>query len=131
MYFSLETRFPFLDHRLIEKTLATDAQKIINKGVNKQILRQATSGILQDEIRLRKDKVGYSTPEDNWFRTDKFKEFIGDILNSNYFMNRGYFDNKKIALLLSRHYDNRTNAGREIWKMIHLELWFRKYIDNA
>jgi len=38
----------------------------INKGWNKALLRDAMVGVLPDEIRLRKDKLGFSTPEYMW-----------------------------------------------------------------
>ena len=69
MCFSLESRVPFLDHRLVEKTLSTPANQIIQKGMTKHILREALKEILPESIRLRKDKVGFATPQDKWFRT--------------------------------------------------------------
>jgi asparagine synthase (glutamine-hydrolysing) len=76
MCFSIESRVPFLDHRLVEKTLSTPAHQIIQKGMTKFILRDALKKILPESIRLRKDKVGFSRPQDKWFRTRQFSEYI-------------------------------------------------------
>ena len=129
MFFSLETRFPFLDHRLIEKTLATPNPQIIKKGITKVILRDAMTGILQDEIRLRKSKIGYSTPENEWFRTDGFKKFIMSIIRSRSFNKRIYFDSPRVNTMVNAHFNRSKDFGSEIWKVVHLELWLRKYID--
>ncbi|MCK4699506.1 MAG: asparagine synthase (glutamine-hydrolyzing), partial [Bacteroidales bacterium] len=51
MWFSLESRVPFLDHRLVEKTLAINSDMIINKGITKYILREALKGTLPEKIR--------------------------------------------------------------------------------
>ena len=46
MWFSMEARVPFLDYRLVERTLATDSDKIINKGNTKSILTRSNERVL-------------------------------------------------------------------------------------
>lgn len=129
MWFSLESRVPFLDHHLVEKVFSTSSHQIINKGMTKYILREAMKGIIPENIRTRQDKVGFETPEDEWFRTEKFKIFIYDLINSKKFANRGYLNVKKVSNLYKKHLDNKNNISKEIWKWINLELWFREFID--
>ena len=129
MWFSLESRVPFLDHHLVEKVLSTPSHQIINKGMTKYILREAMKGIIPENIRTRQDKVGFETPEDEWFRTEKFRTFIYDLINSKKFANRGYLNVKKVSNLYKKHLDNKNNISKEIWKWINLEVWFRKFID--
>ena len=94
MWFSLESRVPFLDYRFVEKTLATPAKNIIHKGITKYILREAMKKVLPENIRNRKDKIGFDTPQDKWFRTPKFKAYIEDTLNSNNFKTNGFINHK-------------------------------------
>ncbi|MFA5010582.1 MAG: asparagine synthase (glutamine-hydrolyzing) [Ignavibacteria bacterium] len=129
MFFSLESRVPFLDFRLVEKTLALDSDKIINKGWSKYILREAMKGILPEEIRLRKDKIGFMTPDDEWFREQKFQKFVNELLSSDSFSSRNIVDVKKAKVIYQNHLDKKIQASKEIWKWVHLELWFRKFID--
>ncbi len=128
MHFSLETRFPFLDHNLVEKTLSVPTENYIKNGYTKVIMRDALKGILPEKIRMRKDKIGFSTPESDWFKNERLKSLLADIIKSKSFSERGYFDVsqcKKELLSLQKH--NKFNS--EFWKWIHLELWFRKFID--
>ncbi len=129
MYFSIETRFPFLDHRLIENSLACKSSQIFKDGWTKYILREGLTGILPEKIRTRKSKVGFETPENEWFRTPEFSEFINKIIDSDSFKNRIYFNLKAFRKLYSDHLNRKKNAANTIWKVIHLELWLRKYID--
>ncbi len=129
MKFSLEMREPLLDYRLVERTLATNMDMIINKGYTKAILRDAMKGYLPEEIRLRRDKIGFSTPEDNWFRTSYFRKFIKELYNDKRFKSRGIIDYMIANKILENHLNKKINASREIWKLISLELWFRKFID--
>jgi asparagine synthase (glutamine-hydrolysing) len=66
--FGIETRAPFLDHRLIEYVFSLPASLKIKNGWTKWLLRRAMEGILPDEIRLRKDKIGYGVPLETWLR---------------------------------------------------------------
>lgn len=129
MRFSIEARVPFLDHRLVEGTLSADSSQIINKGETKYILRAAMKGVLPEKIRVRQDKIGFVTPEDEWFRTTEFKEFSNEIIMSDSFRSRGILDVKKVKNLHTRHLERKINISSEIWKWINLELWFQKFID--
>lgn len=130
MIFSLEARVPFLDYRLVEKTLATNSDKLINKGMTKHILREAMIGTLPEKIRLRKDKIGFGTPQDEWFRTEAFRDFISEIINSESFKNRNIIDPGKAKELFRKHLNKEINISKEVWKWVHLELWFREFIDK-
>ena len=129
MHFSIEARFPFLDHQLIEKTLATQTDLIIKNGWTKYILREAFEGVMPDKIRLRKSKIGFATPEHQWLRTEKMKNLINGIFDSSSFNNRHYFNPVEVRKLWNAHLYGRVKEANTIWKFVHLELWLRKYID--
>lgn len=129
MAFSLEARVPFLDHRLVEATLSADGRNIIIDGMTKAPLREAMKGILPEQIRLRTDKTGFDTPQDEWFRTEEFQRVILDILTSDSFKNRKIINPRIAKQLYQKHLNKEINISKEIWKWIHLELWFRKFID--
>ncbi len=130
MHFSIESRVPFLDYRLVEKTLATSSDWVIRKGMTKYILREAMKGILPEKIRMRRDKVGYGTPEDEWFREPAWQKIIKEILNSESFKNRKIVNPAKAVSQFEKHVSGKINISKEIWKWIHLELWFREFIDE-
>lgn len=129
MRFSIEARVPFLDYRLVENTLAMRPDLAIRNGVTKYMLREAMRGILPEQIRTRHDKVGFLTPEDEWFRQPKFRELIYGLLQSRTFRERGYVDARQALLLYERHLRGEINISKEIWKWINLELWFRTFVD--
>ncbi len=131
MHFSLEARVPFLDYRLVEKILATDSGLIIRKGWTKYILRQAMVGKMPEKIRTRRDKMGFGTPEDEWFRTEKWQQLISDLLNSESFASRKIIDPSKAKVLYHHHLLGKINISKDIWKWVHLELWFREFIDSS
>jgi len=129
MWFSIEARVPFLDYRIVEKTLSTPSEKIILNGMTKHILREAMKEILPEKIRMRKDKVGFETPQAEWFRKPFFQKYILDIAHSDSFMSRKIIDSDKAEKIYRKHLERKIDASKEIWKWINLEMWFRTFID--
>lgn len=129
MAHSVESRTPFLDYRLVEYTLSIENEAIIKNGFTKSILRESLKNILPEEIRMRRDKIGFETPQDEWFRSDVFKNIILDILNSTLFKNRNIINQQQALSLYQKHLNREIDISKDIWKWIHLELWFREFID--
>ncbi|MBI1400829.1 asparagine synthase (glutamine-hydrolyzing) [Hyphomonas sp.] len=68
MAHGIEARVPFLDHRLIEFCLRLGDQHKIVGGDTKRVLRTAMTGLLPETVRERRDKLGFATPEETWFK---------------------------------------------------------------
>ncbi|KQC12369.1 MAG: hypothetical protein APR63_11270 [Desulfuromonas sp. SDB] len=68
MKWSVESRTPFTDYRLIEYALSIPAAYKIHHGYNKWILRYAFRDIIPRNIITRNDKIGFETPEHIWLK---------------------------------------------------------------
>jgi asparagine synthase (glutamine-hydrolysing) len=68
MAHGIEARVPFLDHRLIEFALKLGAQHKIVGGDTKRVLRTAMKDVIPEDVRQRRDKLGFATPEEAWFK---------------------------------------------------------------
>jgi asparagine synthase (glutamine-hydrolysing) len=129
MWFSIEARVPFLDFRLVERSLAMPPQKMIMNGMTKTILREAMKEYLPEKICSRVDKIGFDTPQADWFKEQYFKEYITELINSKTFRSRGIINYQKAVEIFNKHLEGKKDFSKEIWKWIHLELWFREYVD--
>jgi asparagine synthase (glutamine-hydrolysing) len=127
MWFSLEARVPFLDYRLVEKTLTLDPEWIIRKGSTKYILRESMNGILPPKIKKRRDKIGFATPAADWFRSKLFKDYICDILLNSPILNDGIIDRVRAMNIYEKHLRGKIDANKEIWKWINLDKWYCSY----
>jgi len=130
MAFSLESRLPFLDYRLVERTLSLPDNNLIHNGTTKTILREAMKGILPERIRTRQDKIGFGTPQDNWFRHPSFQVYIRDVLTSNRFIQRQIIDSKQALALYEQHLTHKINIADDIWRWLNLDLWFQTFIEK-
>jgi asparagine synthase (glutamine-hydrolysing) len=129
MRFSIEARLPFLDYRLVERSLATSSENKIYNGWTKVILRESMKGNLPEEIRLRKDKIGFSTPQKMWLQNTNIKKrFIEAIQDPNPKLSR-LIDWKKL------NYDSQDYTGflqqndDVVWKTIILDAWLNQFFD--
>ena len=69
MLFSVESRLPYLDPRLVEYVMGLPAGFKINDGYSKYILREALAD-LPEEIRYRKHKMGFPAPDQVWVKNN-------------------------------------------------------------
>jgi len=129
MFHSIEARVPFLDYRLVERSLASANKMIIFNGQNKYILRQAMKHTLPEKIRSRQDKIGFSTPQKEWFKSDNLRGIVDEILESSSFRNREFIDAKRAREAFKIHLAGKVDISNEVWKWINLEYWFRYFID--
>ncbi|MCB9447773.1 MAG: asparagine synthase (glutamine-hydrolyzing) [Flavobacteriales bacterium] len=130
MRFSIESRVPFLDHNLVEKTLSLPPDLVLKNGVSKYIMRESVRDILPAAIYNRRDKKGFTTPSDEWFRSKAFQAYIQDMLHSAAFKQRGYFNVEDCQKKYQAHIEGKGNFSKDIWKWINLEEWFRIFINR-
>jgi asparagine synthase (glutamine-hydrolysing) len=126
---SIESRVPFLDHKLVEfAATLPDAWKL-SGFTTKRILREAMKGLLPEAI-LSRPKMGFPVPFERWTRHG-WNATARDVLCDRQSRERGIVDGPAIDRLLSDHRTGRIDAWERIWTLMNLELWFRTFIDGA
>jgi asparagine synthase (glutamine-hydrolysing) len=68
MHWSVETRVPFLDHRLVEFAFSLPDEMKLHRGYSKFILRQAMSAELPGSITWNRAKLGFGMAEQFWLK---------------------------------------------------------------
>jgi asparagine synthase (glutamine-hydrolysing) len=122
MAFSRETRFPFLDHELVDWCVRLPDRAFIRDGWQKHILRRATRDILPPEIRLRADKVGYAAPLDLWLR-GSLRDWAHERLFTGAIVDLDGYDRAGLEDLWHRHQGGENNSWA-LWRWISLNEWF-------
>ena len=130
--YSIESRFPMLDHRLVEFCATIPSDLKIRKGSDaKYILKQTIKDILPHEIVFRKDKLGHSIPLKNWMRdNDRVKAMMMDLLSEDSLKKRGLFRAAAVSRFIDEHLAKRWNHSHRLWALMVLELWFRAHWDG-
>jgi asparagine synthase (glutamine-hydrolysing) len=129
MRFSLEGRVPFLDKEVMAYLFGLSDEAIIRGSWNKAILRDATKGLLPEIIRTRRNKIGFTTPEQEWFKRLKTR-FYGIFLSES-FANRPYFNQQAVLNAFEGHIKGRNTTDTMVfWRMLNVELWLREFFDE-
>ncbi|GAA1488547.1 asparagine synthase (glutamine-hydrolyzing) [Brachybacterium sacelli] len=130
MRFSIEGRVPFVDKELLKFLFSLDESAIIHDGWNKRILRESMDGILPDAISRRRNKIGFTTPEGEWFRT--IAPELLEIFTSESFASRPYFDAPSVIALFEDYIAHPGNHGTMMfWRLLNVELWMRTFFDDT
>ena len=125
---SVESRVPFLDHKLVEFAARLPNSWKLSGWTTKRILREAMKGILPDAI-LTRPKMGFPVPFSAWTR-GPWNDVARDVLLDRRSLERGIIDGAAVETLLDDHAEGRTEGGDRIWSLLNLELWYRTFIDK-
>jgi asparagine synthase (glutamine-hydrolysing) len=129
MAFSIESRVPYLDVRVVEYIASLPLSQKIRNGVTKVVLRAATKGLIPESIRCRMDKMGFVTPEEVWMKED-LRPFMLEILTSASFKSRPYWDAAAVAGDYLAFLDGKSAYSPDLWRIACTELWLRKFFDS-
>nr|WP_319377193.1 asparagine synthase (glutamine-hydrolyzing) [uncultured Methanoregula sp.] len=129
MAFSIESRVPYLDVRLVEYLASLPTNQKIRGGVTKFALRNAIKGIVPESIRCRKDKMGFVTPEEVWMRED-LRPFVLEILSSDEFAQRDLWNADEVIRNYLAFLEGKAVYSPEIWRIVCTELWLEKFFDK-
>lgn len=129
MAHSVESRVPYLDHRLVEFALGLPDDYKLADGVTKRVLRAAMTGILPERIRTRVDKIAFATSEARWLLgpdASWFRARVADAVDSS----NGFVS----AAMLARF--DAMAAGtqpfdRSAWRAISFGQWLRAFAVAA
>ena len=126
MAHGIEARVPFLDHRLVEFAIALgDRHKMVG-GDTKRVLRCAMDGILPDKVRYRRDKLGFTTPEEHWFR-GPLRELVRAGIEQTLALYPALFNRKGVEAHAADMLEGRRPVDFSLWRIISLGIWGRLF----
>jgi asparagine synthase (glutamine-hydrolysing) len=126
MAHGVEARVPFLDHRLVELSIGLGERYKIVGAETKRVLRLAMRGILPDQIRERRDKIGFATPEEQWFRGPLRKEIEGGV-EDTLRLYPGLLNEDETRTLMKGMFDGLRPFDFTVWRILNLGLWGRVF----
>ena len=124
---SIESRVPFLDHKLVEFTARMPDKMKLRGGTTKFVLRESMKGVLPDRI-LSRSKMGFPVPIGRWFR-GPFKSVIDEYVLSDRALARDIFDPDFVKRLVSLHQSGEDHSER-LWALLNFEIWLRQFVDG-
>ncbi len=128
MAFSLETRIPLIDHKLVEFVSTIPPELKLKDGKKKYIFLEAMKHLLPEEV-LNRPKLGFAFPLSIWLRKD-LKSLVDFVLSPEITAKRGFFNQRKLDQLKEDFYKGKNLNYRKIWGVVVLELWMRLVLEE-
>ena len=128
MAHSLESRAPFMDHRLVEFAASVPGRFKLKGWRLKYILRQLALRYLPREL-VERPKQGFGFPLGAWMRAD-VRAFLEALVRHSRFVQLGLFEPGYLQRLVDEHIRGRAEHTFRLWIVINLELWHRLYFEG-
>jgi asparagine synthase (glutamine-hydrolysing) len=123
MAHSIESRVPFLDHRLVDLLFQFPDELKINNGWTKFALRQSMEGVLPKEIQWRTDKKGFVTPgEILWLRGS-----LAHLLEIDY-AQLSFLDKTKTKKIIDEFKAGNNKFAALVWRIATLNHWMKSQL---
>lgn len=123
MAFSIESRVPFLDYRIVEFGLALDGRYKIRNEWTKWIIRKSCRKYLPKKVARRKDKMGFPAPFARWLRECGQKEEMKELIYA--FGDRNIVPKETIDFYYRQHMNGEADRDVILYKFLVMELWLR------
>lgn len=124
---SLESREPFLDHRIIEYVARLDSDFKIMNGEKKYILKDIVHDYIPKDM-LDRPKKGFSLPIHIWLKED-LRYLIEDYLSDSKIEKQDIFKLSEIKKLKTQFFSGYTPANNIIWNLLMFQMWYQKWLS--
>ncbi|WP_191488713.1 asparagine synthase (glutamine-hydrolyzing) [Pseudomonas sp. FEN] len=121
MAVSLETRVPFLDHRIVEFASTLPMSLKIRNGSTKWILRQLLYRYVPREL-IERPKMGFGIPLHDWLR-GPLRDWAESLLDPQRLASEGYFTPGPIRAVWERHLRGQGNYQQQLWPVLMFQAW--------
>jgi asparagine synthase (glutamine-hydrolysing) len=126
MHFSIEGRFPFLDHELVELACHMPSSMKVRNGMGKYILKEVSKDFVHPSCISMK-KIGFGLPVAYWMRND-LKGAVSKAINE--LGQRDVFRRDQLKCIKQAFYHGKLNYSK-LWLLVMLEYWLKFLFDDA
>jgi asparagine synthase (glutamine-hydrolysing) len=126
MAHSIEARVPFLDYRLVEFSRSLPLDFLDGPNESKKLLVSSLRNILPEKIAGRKDKKGFITPEEKWFKKEFRDEFL-DMFRENVRFADGIINEKEAEKYLTNVQQGKLSFDYTYWRIILFCTWMKVF----
>ena len=128
MAFSLESRAPLLDYRLVEHAATVPGALKLKNLEMKHVFREAVRDLLPPVVYNRTDKKGMPTPISIWFR-GSLAGWVRSELQSSGVTSSGLLAPDYVQAALDEHISGRRDRSLDLSKLLNVATWWKLFIE--
>jgi asparagine synthase (glutamine-hydrolysing) len=128
MAFGLESRIPYLDHRVVEFAWRLPFEMKVRPYCGKWILRQLLKRYIPPALTER-PKMGFAVPLDAWLRTS-LRDWAEALLDPHRIEQEGFFNSAVIRNKWDAHQEGRSNWQHHLWDVLMFESWLESQSER-
>jgi asparagine synthase (glutamine-hydrolysing) len=128
MAVSLETRAPFLDHRVAELAWRIPLHQKIRNGQGKWLLRQVLYQYVPSEL-IDRPKMGFGIPLDDWLR-GPLRDWADALLTTEMLSRDGLFNVTEVQKNWQQHLQGKRQYGYRLWSILMFQSWHSYYLNQ-
>jgi asparagine synthase (glutamine-hydrolysing) len=125
MHYSLETRAPFLDHRLYEFAAGLPTGYLVDGNGGKRILRHVLHQYVPRGL-VERPKAGFAVPLAGWLRRE-LADWAQSLIFGPELRSQSFIDPKRVAQVWRLHRQGRGDYSFHLWGLLQLCAWQRRY----
>lgn len=127
MAYSLESREPFTDHRIIEWAAQLPDKYKYHNGEKKYILKEIVHKYIPKEL-MDRPKMGFQIPIENWLATDLKKQVLY-YLSDEEIAKQGIFNPNIVRKLKEGFLSGKKEYALKIWYLLMFQMWYEKWMN--
>ncbi|WP_245182984.1 asparagine synthase (glutamine-hydrolyzing) [Haematospirillum jordaniae] len=121
---SLESRVPFLDHRVVEFSWRIPQSMKLRNGVGKWILREVLYRHVPKQL-IERPKMGFGVPIDAWLR-GPLKDWAEALLDQDRLRREGFFNPVSVHTKWAEHLSGKRNWQYLLWNVLMFQSWLER-----